>query len=112
MEDNEIYIDKEVIEKVIFELKEINNCCPDYVLKKRISDVTNMLMKASNYNEDKPLQEIIHEKMKEAAHRNPELHSKLYMLYRSLSEGKTSEEDARQLFEAYLQIYPYDTLIY
>lgn len=113
MADKKIEIEKEVLEKVLLELNEIKNLFPEESLKIKVNNLITILSKASNFDiDDKSLLDIIYEKMREARGKNPELDTKLYMLYRSLSEGKTSEEDARQLFEIYLQMYPYDKIIY
>lgn len=112
MEKNKGYIENEIIEKVLFELKEIKDCCGEDTLKIRLSNVIKTLSKASNCDTDKLLEDMIYEEMKGAMNKNPELHSKLYMLYRSLADGKISEEAAKQLFETYLQMYPSDTIIY
>ncbi|WMJ79201.1 hypothetical protein RBU49_09895 [Clostridium sp. MB40-C1] len=108
-----ISIESNVIEKVLLELKEIRDFFPEDTLKVKIDNVMHIISKATNYSiEDKALVDIIYDKMKEAEGKNPELNTKLYMLYRSLSDGKTSEEDANQLFEIYIQMYPYDDMIY
>ncbi|MCY6356484.1 hypothetical protein [Clostridium sp. ZS2-4] len=112
MEKKKVYIENEIIEKVLFELKEIKDCCAEDTLKIRMSKVIKMLSKASDCNTENLLEDVIYEEMKESMTKNPELHSKLYMLYRSLTDGKISEEAAKQLFETYLQMYPTDTIIY
>ncbi len=50
--------------------------------------------------------------MKEVRLDNPELNSKLYILYRKLSDGKITEEDARILYDVYIKSQAYDKLIY
>ncbi|MCS4522329.1 hypothetical protein JTT07_18510 [Clostridium botulinum] len=50
--------------------------------------------------------------MKEVRLDNPELNSKLYILYRKLSDGKITEEDARILYDVYIKSQVYDKLIY
>lgn len=112
MEKKKVYIESDIIEKVLFELKEMKECCAEDTLKIRLSNVIKTLSKASNCNTDKLLEDVIYEKMRESMNKNPELHSKLYMLYRSLVDGKISEEAAKQLFETYLQIYPCDAIVY
>ncbi|MCY6959047.1 hypothetical protein [Clostridium brassicae] len=108
-----ISVDSEVIEKILLELKEIRDFFPEDTLKVKIDNVMHTISKATNCSiENKALVDIIYDKMKEAEGKNPELNTKLYMLYRSLSDGKTSEEDANQLFEIYIQMYPYDDMIY
>ncbi len=112
MEKKKVYIENDIIEKILFELKEIKDCSTEDTLKIRLSNVIKTLSKASNCNMDKLLEDMIYEKMRESMNNNPELHSKLYMLYRSLVDGKVSEEAAKQLFETYLQMYPSDTMLY
>lgn len=112
MKKKKVDIESEIIEKVLFELKEIKECCVEDTLKGRLNNVIKTLSKASDCNEEKLLEDMIYDKMRESMNNNPELHSKLYMLYRSLVDGKVSEEAAKQLFETYLQMYPSDTMLY
>lgn len=113
MGEKKIAVDVDVIEKVLLELNEIRDFYPDDMLKLKIRNIVKLLSNASNCNVDeKPFIDEVYDKMKESKTKNPELNTKLYMLYRSLSDGKTSEEDAKYLFEVYLQMYPDDEIIY
>ncbi|KYH30300.1 MULTISPECIES: hypothetical protein [Clostridium] len=112
MEKKIINVDEDTIHKIISELKEIQDLTPDDAIKFRINNLLSIIEKLSSKNESDSIEEIIYKKMKESVSRNPELNVKLYMLYRSLSDGRISEEKAKEMYETYVQMYPYDTLIY
>lgn len=113
MGEKKIAIDADVIEKVLLELREIMEFYPDDMLKLKVRNIAKLLSNASNCKmQEESLIDEVYDKMKESKTKNPELNTKLYMLYRSLSDGKISEEEAKYLFEVYLQMYPDDEIIY
>lgn len=112
MEKNIIHISEEKLQKIVAELEEIKNLCPDDVIKFRIDNLMNTISKNIDPSQNKVLKDIIYNKMKEAVKNNPDLHVKLYMLYRNLTAGKIPEEEAKEMYETYLQMYPYEPYIY
>lgn len=112
MERNIVNLDRETIEKILAELNEVESLTPEDAIKFRINNIINILSKAANLKDEESIEDMVYRKMKEAVSKNPDLHVKLYMLYRNLTEGKVSQEEAREMYENYVQMYPYDTMIY
>ncbi|MCY6484677.1 hypothetical protein OW763_10025 [Clostridium aestuarii] len=105
-------IDSETIEKILSELKEMEVMCTNDRLTLKIQKLIKTVNNAANWSEEISVEDIIHKKMKESAKKNPDLNLKLYMLYRDLSDGRISEEKAKELYETYIQMYPDDIMIY
>lgn len=112
MKEKIIHISEDNIQKILSELKQIQNLVLDDTVKFRISELSEMIYDMSKIDTKKSLEEIIYKKMKEATTKNPELNVKLYMLYRNLKEGKISQKEAKEAYEIYIQMYPFDTLVY
>lgn len=112
MEKNMIHISEENLQKIVAELEEIKNLSPDDVVKFRIDNLITTISRKIDPSKNEDLGDIIYKKMKEAVTNNPDLHVKLYMLYRNLTAGKISEEEAKEMYETYLQMYPYEPYIY
>lgn len=110
IEKKKILIDGETIDKIVFTLKEIKVSSNDSKIKAKIDELQNIIEKECN--PDKTIEQIIHEKAKEVKNTDPELHLKLYMLYRNLTMGKVSEDEAKISYENYLKMYPYDVMVY
>lgn len=113
MSSNEqITISVQQAEDIIEKLKQIGILCFEPNLKAKIdvlqSFVSNILSPAGDFS----VQEVIYEKMVEVKRDNPDLHLKLYMLYRNLMNGKISEIDAMDSFENALSMYPPDVILY
>lgn len=112
MENRIVSIDIRTVEKILNELKEIQNLTPENAIKYRVNNLIETISSIANYTENESIEKMIYTKMKESSSRNPELNVKLYMLYRNLTDGKITKEEAIEAYQNYLQMYPYDTLIY
>ncbi|KGM95016.1 hypothetical protein Z968_10245 [Clostridium novyi A str. 4552] len=112
MEKDMISISEDNIKKILSELKEIENLASDDVVKFKADQLMQMIGEMTSIDSKETLEQIIYKKMKESATNNPELNVKLYMLYRNLKDGKVSQKEAKEAYEIYIQMYPYDTLVY
>ncbi|EGO87301.1 hypothetical protein G8S49_04190 [Clostridium botulinum C] len=112
MEEKTIHITEENIQKILSELKEIQSLALEDIVKFRINQLSEMISDMSKIDTKDSLEQIIYKKMKEATNINPELNVKLYMLYRNLKEGKISQKEAREAYDIYVQMHPFDTLVY
>lgn len=113
MSSNEkITITVQQAEEIIEELNKISELCFEPKLKKKIEGLQNFVSSVLNPGNELSIQEVIYEKMVEVKRDNPDLHLKLYMLYRNLMNGKISEIDAMESFENALSMYPSDVIIY
>ena len=112
MEKNMISISGEDVKKILSELKEIENLSSDDVIKFKVDQLMQMIGEITSIDSKESLEQIIYNKMKESATKNKELNVKLYMLYRNLKDGRISQKEAKEAYEIYLQMYPYDTLVY
>lgn len=101
-----------MIVKITSELKEMEILAVDGVVKIKIQKLLEYINSISKASDEKPCEEMLHEKMKESKIKNPELHIKLYVLYRDLQNDKVSEYDAKRMYEDYLQMYPDDIIVY
>ena len=113
MNSNEkITITIQQAEEIIEELNKISELCFDPKLKKKIEGLQNFASGVLNLRNELSIQEVIYEKMVEVKRVNPDLHLKLYMLYRNLMSDKISEIDAMDSFENALSMYPPDVILY
>ena len=112
MSNNEVSIQVETIEKIIRELNEISILCSEPHLKTKIEGLQSFVSSIIDIMDNKiSVEDIIYEKMVEVKHLNPDLHLKLYMLYRNLKSNRISEVDAMSSFESCLSMYPSDVMI-
>ncbi|KEI04648.1 hypothetical protein IRP63_09425 [Clostridium botulinum] len=107
-----IHMTEDNIQKILSELKEIQSLAADDIVKFRISQLSEIICEMSKVDSKDSLEQMIYKKMKEATTKNPELNVKLYMLYRNLTEGKISQKEAKEAYDIYVQMYPFDTLVY
>lgn len=113
MSSNEkITISVQKAEEIIEELNKINDLCFDPRQKKKIEGLQNFVSSVFNLGNELSIQDAIYEKMVEVKLVNPDLHLKLYMLYRNLVNDKISEIDAIDSFENALSMYPSDVMVY
>lgn len=110
--NNEISIGVGTIERIIKELDEINVLCSDQRVKNKIEELQNFVSTFIDLDTKSSVEDMIYEKMVEVKHSSPELHLKLYMLYRNLVSGRISKEDAITSFDNALSLYPPDVMIY
>ncbi|MBW9170647.1 hypothetical protein K2F43_05440 [Clostridium estertheticum] len=110
--DNQVSIGVESIEKVIKELEEISVFCAEPHLKIKIEGLQSFVSSLLNLESKSSIEDVIFEKMVEVKTSSPDLHLKLYMLYRNLVCGRISKEDAIISFESSLSLFPPDVMIY
>ena len=110
--DNQVSISVESIEKIIKELDEISVLCFDVHLKTKIEGVQSFVSSLLNLESKSTIEDLIFEKMVEVKNSSPDLHLKLYMLYRNLVSGRISKEDALISFESALSLFPPDVMVY
>jgi len=110
--NNQISIQIETIEKIIKELDEICDFCSEPQLKTKVEGLQSFVSSLLNSSGKSSIENIIYEKMIEVKHSSPDLHLKLYMLYRNLVSGRISKEDAIISFESSLSLYPPDVIVY
>ena len=110
--NNGISVQVEVIEKIIRELNEISILCAEPHLKVKIEGLQSFVSSILDLDSQDSVEDVIYEKMIEVKYTNPELHLKLYMLYRNLMSGRISKIDALSSFESCLSLYPSDTMVF
>ena len=109
---NEVSISVETIEEIIKEIKEISALCSTPSLKAKVERLQRLVYSFIKMQDKVPAQDLIYDKMVQVKHLNPELHLKLYMLYRNLTSGRISEADARTSYESCLSMFPSDMMIF
>lgn len=112
MDKKVVSIDFEALEKIILELVDIEKLTPDGPVKVRVNNLIENIKSVTGVNSDISLETQILKKMRESRVNNVELHTKLYILYRNLSEERVSLEEAQGMYENYLEMYPFDSMIY
>ncbi|MCB2359365.1 hypothetical protein [Clostridium estertheticum] len=110
--DNQVSIGVESIEKIIKELNEIRVLCSEPHLEIKIEELQNFVSSLIVLESKSSVEDKIFEKMVEVKNSSPELHLKLYMLYRNLVCGRISKEDALISFESSLSLFPPDVMVY
>lgn len=110
--NNQVSISVETIQEIIKEIKEISTLCSNPHLKGKVERLQKVVSSFLELQEKVPAQDLIYNKMVEAKHLNPELHLKLYMLYRNLTSGRISEADAMNSYESCLSMFPSDVIVY
>ncbi|MBU3126653.1 hypothetical protein [Clostridium tagluense] len=110
--NNQVSISVETMQEIIEELKEISSLCSTPHLKMKVARVQKIVSSLLEARSKISPQDVIYEKMVEVKQLNPELHFKLYMLYRNLTSNRISEVDAMAYYESYLSMFPTDEMIY
>ncbi|MBU3170195.1 hypothetical protein [Clostridium estertheticum] len=110
--DNQVSIGVESIEKIIKELDEISVLCSEPYLKIKIEELQRFVSRLLKLESKSSIEDAIFEKMIEVKNSSPDLHLKLYMLYRNLVCGRISKEDALISFESSLSLFPPDVMVY
>ncbi|MBU3176419.1 hypothetical protein KPL47_08540 [Clostridium estertheticum] len=110
--DNQVSIGVESIEKIIKELDEISVLCSEPYLKIKIEELQRFVSSLLKLESKSYIEDVIFEKMIEVKNSSPDLHLKLYMLYRNLVCGRISKEDALISFESSLSLFPPDVMVY
>nr|WP_050607001.1 hypothetical protein [Clostridium niameyense] len=111
-DEKKVLIEIKFLKKMFTELKEIQALSGERLIQQKTETLIKYLENLLNEKEDLPFEDVIYKKMKEVKFKDPELNSKLYILYRKLSDGKISEEDARILYDVYIKTQIYDKMIY
>lgn len=111
MGEEKILVNKETLTKIQSRATAIKLIAKDKQIIKEAQDILEMIDKELDQN-SLSLIEKINKKMKETKLSDPELNANLYILYRKLSDGKISEQDAAELFERYVDLQPFDKTIY
>ena len=96
-----IVIKEEKVIKILEDLNDVLIRCEDESIKEKINSSILELEKSLNRESRMEISELISERMKEFKTKDPDLHFKLYMLYRKLEDRKISEEDAAQAYKSY-----------
>jgi len=105
-------IEVEAIEKIIKDLKEISLLCYEPDLKIKIEELQSFVTSIFGLGNKLSVEDVIFEKMVQVKHANPDLHLKLYMLYRNLVSDRISEVDAMASFENFLGLFELDVMVY
>lgn len=108
--DDKILISKSCINKLVSGLKTVKLSEKNKILKKQIAQMLNMLDDELNYS-NVSLEERILEKMKETKTSDPDMNANLYILYRNLTNGRITEEQALDRYNMYIKIEPYEKTI-
>ena len=107
-----VSIKVEAIDKIIKGLKEISLLCYEPELKIKIDELQNFVSSNLVPSSKISVEDRIFEKMVQVKYLNPELHLKLYMLYRNLVSNRISEADAMTSFESCLSLFGLDAVVY
>jgi hypothetical protein len=110
--NNQVSISVEQIQEIIKEIKEISALCATPHLKGKVERLQKVVSSFLELQVKIPAQDVIYEKMVQVKHLNPDLHLKLYMLYRNLKSGRISEADAMISFESFLSMFATDVMVY
>lgn len=93
-------VNKDSLEKIQIKLKGLKIRVQDKEIQSLVSDILELL-DGELKSKDISLEDIIYNEMNETKHSNPDLHFKLYMLYRKLSDGKMDKDEALKAYKAY-----------
>jgi len=110
--NNEVSIQVESIEKIIKELDEISILSAEPHLKIKVEGLQSFVSSLLNLESKSSLEDVIYEKMVEVKNSSPDLHLRLYMLYRNLVCGRISKKDANISFESLISLFPPDVMVY
>ncbi|MBU3198730.1 hypothetical protein LL037_19885 [Clostridium estertheticum] len=110
--DNQVSIGVESIEKIIKELNEISILSTEPYLKIKVEGLQSFVSSLINLESKSSVEDVIFEKMVEVKTSSPDLHLKLYMLYRNLVCGRISKENANISFESLISLFPPDVMVY
>jgi hypothetical protein len=110
--NNQVSISVDTIQQVVKELNEISDISSTPQLRLKVERLQKLVSSFLDFKNKVSVQDVIYEKMVEVKNNNPDLHLKLYMLYRNLTSGRISELDAIDSYESYLSMFPADIIIY
>ncbi len=110
--NNDVLIKVEAMDKIIKGLKEISLLCYEPELKVKIDELQRFVSSNLVPSSKISAEDVIFEKMVQVKYLNPELHLKLYMLYRNLVSDRISQADAMISFESCLSLFGLDVVVY
>lgn len=97
-----ILISKEIIDKIKAGLHTIRLTTKEKSIQKEAATLVKLLEAETNMD-SLSLEEKILQKMKETKSTDPDMNANLYILHRKLVNGQISEQQALELFEAYVR---------
>ncbi|WPC41012.1 hypothetical protein [Clostridium sp. JS66] len=109
--EEKMYIDKQLVEKVRNGLNTIKMTSREKSIKKEAERLFNILEEELSIN-TLSLEERILKKMRETKTTDPDMNANLYILHRKLVNHQITEKQALEMFETYVKIEPYDTKIF
>ncbi|GAA0746357.1 hypothetical protein [Clostridium oceanicum] len=112
IEDKKISVKEGLLEKILSELNEVQTLSSERLLQEKVGILIKYIENLVENKDEIPFETIIYNKMREVRLKDPELNSKLYILYRKLSDKKISEEDARIMYDVYIKSQAFDKMIY
>lgn len=101
--NDKIMVNKDSLEKIQTKLRGLKVTVQDKEIRLLVSEILELLNGELNPI-DISLEDMIYNKMKETKSTNPDLHFKIYMLYRKLSDGKIDEDEALKAYKAYINM--------
>ncbi len=101
--NEKIMVNKDTLEKMQTKLRGLKLMVQDKEIQSLVIDILELLDNELRAK-DSSLEDIIYDKMKETKNSNPDLHFKLYMLYRKLSDGKIDENEALKNYKVYMSM--------
>ncbi|MGV8982719.1 hypothetical protein [Clostridium sp.] len=109
---NVISLKIEEMHKIIKGLNEISLLCSEPHIKMKIEGVQKFVSGFLDSGSKISVEDKIFEKMVEVKQVNPDLHLKLYILYRNLVSGRISGVDAIASYESCLKLFVFDEMVY
>ncbi|GAA0746350.1 hypothetical protein [Clostridium oceanicum] len=107
-----IDIDRKSAEKILSQLNEIKIVCADKGIKSKVEKIIDLANNEIAIKMEPSLEDVVYDKMKETKISNPDLSSKLYILYRKITQGKISEEEAKEMYETYIMMEGFDKMVW
>lgn len=91
-----------IIEKIEEKLRDVELSTSDYLVKEKIENIIEFIEKETKDNKFF-LEEMIKNKINETRTTNPKLNTNFYMLYRNLTEGRITREEAKAIYDIYIK---------
>jgi N-acetylmuramic acid 6-phosphate (MurNAc-6-P) etherase len=110
--NNQVSISVDTIQEIVKELNEISDLCSTPHLRVKVERLQKLVSSFLDFKSKVSVEDVIYDKMVEVKNNNQDLHLKLYMLYRNLTNDRISEADAVAAYESYLSMFPTDIIIY
>lgn len=107
---DKLLVNEDIISKIQSRAKAIKVISKDKQVLKEAEEILQIVESIFNDN-TMTLVEKVEKKMRETKFTDPEMNANLYILYRKLSDGKISQQDASALFEMYINAESFDKRI-